>query len=208
MNIQVLNKKWHLTVVAFFFMLTSVSATPPPPPTTAGTSSAAGLCESTLSGNETATVRNEFLDSVVRDNKFHVARGWGEYESQFPGFTSLLLSLGSKGRWLDAGAGDVYAATEMLTSGKGSHYLAPDFVSDNLRELTNKQKAAMLTMAERPLSERPQITAVSFSVKRKIEPLQNLRVIQGRFFEDIPDAELGKFDVITIISEFSPMPRP
>lgn len=116
-------------------------------------------------------------EKTISTNGFTTARDLTEYQSIFKirnedylkgPFTTKLASLQNNHRWLDSGAGRAYAQKTFLKSFNHSEE-APELIA-----LSYKKPALLLPV---------------FSKKFKYQ--------EGRWLEDIPNKELGKFDLIT-----------
>jgi SAM-dependent methyltransferase len=107
-------------------------------------------------------------------NSFNTERDLQVYEALFgPSFRKKLRTFKSRQRWLDAGAGKARAMTDFS------------------RRYRRRER-------EKPL---PALVAVGVKKPEDIAPSlldqRRFRYLEGRFIEDIPDNELGHFDVIT-----------
>src|SRR4051794_23537445 len=65
---------------------------------------------------------SKVLCSIISGNHFGVKRRWHHYENTFPGFTAKLTPGGRRARWLDGGAGEGFAATDVLNPQGYFHY--------------------------------------------------------------------------------------
>jgi hypothetical protein len=133
----------------------------------------------------------------IEDNRFTKDRRWHHYHRTFPGFTDRLLRPGQPVRWFDSGAGEGYAASDVLDPQKYAQYVDSTSGSNLEINLTEAQKRVVRGMIETPEANRPLVTILSYRIERNIEASPRLRSITGRFFEDIEDSELGRFDIIT-----------
>lgn len=108
------------------------------------------------------------LRNTIAENNFTVTRTWANFEYTFgPEFKKDVYSLGAKERWLNSGAG---AAGPEMTF---------------LRESPNGEVISLAlkkpdTFIDHHFPEAPRF-----------------RYLEGSLLEDIPEAELGKFKVIT-----------
>ena len=110
------------------------------------------------------SIAYQTLWNRISNNSFGTGRRLKNYETAFPGFLNKLMSLMRPARWLDAGAGEGYAA-------------------EDSQELSKAM--------------RPHVTIVRYVIKRVIHETENLRIFKGKFFEEISETLLGKFDFIT-----------
>ena len=121
-----------------------------------------------------------------------------EYLRIFPNeLGEKIYSLGGNATILEAGSGEAIAAEQMLQSG------IEGLVEDE-RELFRQQESkwelaldhseTLKKIGNKPMKDRPKIIAVSKEMERKLDVVPyhgKLELLTGRFFEDIPAAELG-----------------
>lgn len=120
--------------------------------------------------------RVEMENKYLKENKFNTTRGLDDYKKHFgPYFEAVLENLNfAKDRWLDAGAGNALAQREVQIA----------------RYAEIKGTPLVAVGVEKP-KEAP-IVLPGFIYK------------SGRYIEDIPNSELGKFDLITdLVGAFS-----
>lgn len=132
----------------------------------------------------------ESAREVIRTRKFSGKRDLLAYLTDFPPeFAEDLFHLGPQQRLLDAGGGAFYFAEEMVSLRK------PPKGSS---ELSAALKPKLTTFLETPLTQRPPVTSISLNLERKNIPTYEgrLKLFWGRFFAEIPETELGKFDLI------------
>jgi hypothetical protein len=133
----------------------------------------------------------ETAREVIRTRKFASKRDLLAYLADFPSeFAEDLFRLGPEHKLLDAGGGAFYFAEEVVSLRK---------LATGAPELSPKVKPRLTTFLDTPLTRRPFVTAISLNLERKNIPTYEgrLRLIWGRFFSEIPETELGKFDLIT-----------
>ncbi len=133
----------------------------------------------------------ETAREVIRTRKFASKRDLVSYLSDFPSeFADDLFKLGPQAKLLDAGGGAFYFAEEVVALRK---------LPSSSKELSPKLTPRLSTFLDTPLTHRPQVTAISLNLERKNIPSYEgrLKLLWGRFFAEIPEEELGKFDLIT-----------
>jgi hypothetical protein len=133
----------------------------------------------------------ETAREVIRTRSFSGKRDLLAYLSDFPPeFAEDLFRLGPNQRLLDAGGGAFYFAEEMVSLRK---------LPEPAPELSPKVKPRLTSYLDTPLTQRPSVTSISLNLERKNIPSYEgrLRLFWGRFFAEIPETELGKFDLIT-----------
>jgi hypothetical protein len=134
--------------------------------------SAAACSHGPVLGPDEARSR-EVVEGTVRQNNFTVDRGLKEYVEYLGlDFERILGSLPPEGEWVDGGAGDAYAQKDFLGSRDGS----------------------------RVIPGRPRLTAITYEYpadQPRVLANGRFQVMAGRFFEDIPLAELPRADLIT-----------
>lgn len=117
-----------------------------------------------------------------------------------PEFLRALNALGPDGHWLDAGCGEGMAILNYL-GGR-------DIPSRYAR--TDEARAALAAMQDKPLDRRARATGVTYKfrtdtrassmaapLRPALERSGRGRWLEGRYFEDIPDLELGQADLIS-----------
>lgn len=132
----------------------------------------------------------ETAREVIRTRKFASKRDLISYLADFPPeFADDLFKLG-EGKLLDAGGGAFYFAEEVVALRK---------LPTPKPALSPKLLPRLATFLDTPLTHRPQVTAISLNLERKGIPSYEgrLKLLWGRFFAEIPESELGKFDLIT-----------
>jgi len=144
------------------------------------------------------------LTQLIERNFFETRRTFEKYVELFPDqFFEKLSSLDDSGHWLDAGSGEAFAVEDFL---KPAPLRAEPFLKEmqssiwKPREIKvdpEKIRKLAQTLSERGLSQRPKVTAVSFSMERKGPTIEGLEIKTGRFFEDIPTSEFKPVDLIT-----------
>jgi len=146
----------------------------------------------------------EKLNRLVQSNSFEVRREFANYTELFPqSFLNNISKLGADGHWVDAGSGEGFAV-EDFQSGTVLHF--ESFVKNaessfwqRRRILINKQdvEQASRELNRRAPNEKPRITAIAFQMERKPPQIPRVDFKIGRFFEDIPDSEIGQADIIS-----------
>jgi hypothetical protein len=111
------------------------------------------------------------LNRVIELNDFRTTRKLSTYEAILgERFTHDLHALkGFDHHWIDAGSGEGVAIREFADRGRGAEAAA----------------------------SRPQVTGVTYKAHHPLPEGSDARVLSGRFFEDIPSAELGRADLIS-----------
>ncbi len=133
----------------------------------------------------------ETAREVIRTRRFAAKRDLNVYLADFPAqFADDLFRLGPQDHLLDAGGGAFYFAEEVISLRK---------MPASGPALDPKVKAKFGTFLEKPITQRPQVTAISLNLERKNIPTYEgrLKLFWGRFFAEIPETELGKFELIT-----------
>ncbi len=133
----------------------------------------------------------EAAREVIRTRPFPLKRDLFSYLSEFPTeFAADLFRLSPQQRLLDGGGGAFYFAEEVVSLRK----LPPSATG-----LNAKVKSGLSQFLETPISKRPLVTGISLNLERKHIPTYEgrLSLLTGRFFAEIPEVELGKFDLIT-----------
>ncbi len=151
-----------------------------------------------------ATLSDRQLQIIIKENNYTVNRSLLQYFAHFlpsGGFSDNLLpfleSLNNGDRVLDAGAGECTMPAEWLG-------LLPFNDFGVLADETHKGHADIKKLQETILGKQadamPHFTAITYAMDQKaydtysIHP--NLEILQGRFFSDIPDDELGHYKMI------------
>lgn len=143
------------------------------------------------------------LTARVREGFFKTGRDLGDYvELLPPQFVQVLNGLGPEAHWLDAGSGEGLATLAYLEGNQsklGGYYGFTDSVLVTFSQLNKK-----------PADQRARVTGVTY--KYNVESISYLKAefvrprfvrsgrgrwLEGRYFEDIPDAEIGAADLIT-----------
>lgn len=144
------------------------------------TSSAVGLAQEGFSPS------GEAAKETIRSRSFQARRDLTTYLRELPPeFAQDLSLLGENSRLLDAGAGALYFAEQVVRSNE------VDPKAGKLLPAVEKYVGGWLAK-KKP----PKTVAVSLNLERKVPKLDKLEVIWGRFFAEISDQELGQFDLI------------
>jgi len=144
-------------------------------------------------------------------------------------FLTALEGLNKNSRWLMGGAGQVLAAdgyyrTKTIDPNRNRSMLTEEYLQYLLQRAKGIAEVDALLMTSeaiekregdleledghverwnqliaRPVSDRADVTAVSYRVSRPSIPKFDgkLQIISNRWFEEIPDQELGTYDLIT-----------
>lgn len=119
----------------------------------------------------------ESLDGIIQEAQFNTGRGLPEYlEALGPTFKQELERLGPQQRWIDAGSGECRAIQDYAL---GLYHPGGD--RSRLAKVTG------ITFAKKQPLESPELSGLG----------DRFQVLKGRFLEDIPDAQIGKADLIT-----------
>lgn len=143
------------------------------------------------------THANECVDAInelIAGNQFTTTRNLLNYVNDLgEDFYSSLAKLRGNQHWIDAGSGEGYALYHLLDPGLFTERIRTG-INKNL-EAKTKFELAMLTSSR--TDAKPRITGVSYKMTSEEKPRKNLRFLTGRYFEDIPNAELGRADLIS-----------
>ncbi|MCM2277785.1 MAG: hypothetical protein NDJ89_06885 [Oligoflexia bacterium] len=125
------------------------------------------------SGTHSSPCAEAYRD--VAENNFRVGRNLESYLGLFsPEFEQEIRRLGPQHHWVDLGAGEGLAVEDYLTH----------FIKYSAAGPDEQGKA--------------RATAISYIVTRQdFTRHEKARLLKGRFFEDIPNEEIGKFDLAT-----------
>lgn len=164
-----------------------------------------------FSADRTDCGAGDLLRKVVADQGrrgdhpegFTRTRNLLEYLGNFPPeMGARIRQLGGNGLILEAGAGEAIAA-EQLLQGRLEHLLAEE--SLQLQKLKiqplypPQSRNDLLRINEKALRDRPSVIALSKEIEREIPLAQyqgKLKILKGRFFEEVPNGELGRPDLI------------
>lgn len=146
----------------------------------------------------------EKLNRLVQSNSFEVRREFTNYAELFPqSFLNHISKLGAEGHWVDAGSGEGFAVEDFHSS---TVLHLESFLKNAESSFWQRRKIVMdkpaVEQASRELNrrapnEKPRITAIAFQMERKPPQIPRVNFKTGRFFEDIPDSEIGQADIIS-----------
>jgi hypothetical protein len=151
-----------------------------------------------------ATVQGT-VESIVASNGFTTTRELVDYFSFLPELRKDLAKLRGGDRWLDAGAGDLVALKQYLAPNvREAMKYNPNYVrframyADQIKTELEFAKDAIDEIGALSVGQRADVVAVSFKVEREYPGgKEKLKVLEGRFFENIPNGEIGKVNLIT-----------
>lgn len=143
------------------------------------------------------------LNGHVNFSAFQTGRNLGSYAELLPvEFVRALVALGLEAHWLDAGSGEGLATIDYLMGRQDN--------SDSDYGAAPETREALQRLNERPTSQRARTTGVTYKYKTDhwaaglAEPRRAVlgktgrgRWLEGRYFEDIPDTEIGPAELIT-----------
>ncbi len=149
------------------------------------------------------TAATHEAQKVIRGNSFEVNRGLEEYFDHFgPDFENLITGLGSSGHIIDSGSGETLAMAQYL--GINDRMTAEKTRSglDNAAASTT-----VIELANKPPSHKAKVTAITVEMNvdkaQQYRACEQLNLLTGRFFEDIPDAQLkGQFGQANAVVDF------
>lgn len=138
----------------------------------------------------------------VQSGVFNTGRGLGEYAEMLPPqFLDALDALGADAHWLDAGCGEGVATVQYLEG--SAHLTAP-------LGYTDEALVKVSRLNKKPRFPRARVTGITYKFnlaqfselyagprRPEFEQSGRGRWLTGRYFEDIPDAEIGQADLIT-----------
>ncbi len=127
---------------------------------------------------------------LIRTIPFEKSGTLKEYLGSFPKqFGETLLRLPNHAHVIDAGAGQAYFAEQ---------YVSLKADDDPTLLLDQELMPIFRSILEKPRYQRAFVTAIDLDVTRKPIPTYGgkLKVLTGRFFEDIPNGEIGGADLI------------
>lgn len=146
----------------------------------------------------------EKLNHQIEGNFFETRRDFERYIETFPATLVKDLShLSSEGHWLDAGSGEGFALQDyfnrkVFDPEKALRNAAPGFGRPrklNLDSVVLRESGNRLN--QKTPKERGRITGVTYKMERRDPQVEGLRILSGRFFEDIPNEEIKRADIIT-----------
>lgn len=143
------------------------------------------------------------LNGHVNHNAFQTGRPLGSYAELLPvEFVRALVALGPEDHWLDAGCGEGLATIQYLEGRKDN--------SDSDYGVGPESREPLERLNDRPVEQRARTTGVTYKFKTDswaaelaaprrpaLEKTGRGRWLEGRYFEDIPDAEIGPAELIT-----------
>lgn len=132
--------------------------------------------------------RPQAKEDRVKTNSFTVTRDLVEYSSL--GFFQDLEKLNGKSHWIDMGSGEGVAIEQYVQSEKSN-------ALERLEKGVTRDTLAKILA--RPLAERARVTGITYHMHRSGDRNyeNRLRHMTGRYFEDIPEKEIGRADLIT-----------
>lgn len=147
----------------------------------------------------------ERLSQMIGENHFETRRDFENYARFLPqSFLNSISSLRSEGHWIDAGSGEGFAVEDFFKN----YFLDParlqakaegDYWSGR-RTLLEPQEIQDVATRLNYVSaqDKPQVTAVTFAMERTPpKTASKLTFKTGRFFEEIPNSEFARADIIT-----------
>lgn len=147
----------------------------------------------------------ERLSQMIGENHFETRRDFENYARFFPqSFLDSISHLRSEGHWIDAGSGEGFAVEDFFKN----YFLDParlqakaegDHWSGRRTLLNSNEIIEAATRLNYVSSEnKPQVTAVTFAMERTPpQTSSKLTFKTGRFFEEIPNSEFARADIIT-----------
>lgn len=144
------------------------------------------------------------LNRLVERNFFETRRDFEKYAELFPSsFLAIISKLHSDGHWIDAGSGEGFALQDLFNQtviepskfikNADAAFWRPRKILIDSEQVW--ESAALLNFRE--AEDKPKITGITFKMDREPPQIPNLTFKTGRFFEDIPLAELNQADLIT-----------
>jgi hypothetical protein len=136
----------------------------------------------------------ERLFTIIAENDFRNDRNLYDYvESLPPEFSDYLYNLKPGQRVIDFGGGEGFAG-EMYPEIKFNPELAgPDF---NLNNFGLHIRAFLDKLWRKPFAEKGEAKVISYKVARQnVNTHDKFKLLKDRFFEDIPDYEIGQYDI-------------
>ena len=171
---------------------------------------AANDCNKLINGNANSHQQGTSTKNLVSDlvakysstNKtYDQERHLLNYIDFLPGFAKDLSKLGKDGVWLDNGSGESNPSIELYNPNlknwilNSHHYF--DLYFDGLN---SDSEASLLKIGEVPPGERGKTIGLTYYAKnKKLAKSHGVRMLTGRYFQDIPLDEIGK---VTLITDF------
>lgn len=107
---------------------------------------------------------------VIRQRNFYTDRGLKDYIATLPG------------------AGEAFFSEQ---------YVMRQVDMNPETRLTEDARVAFLSILAAPTGQRPRVVALDYQIKRRISvPSDRLKILKGRFFEEISDEEIGSLDFV------------
>ena len=160
-------------------------------------------------GSATETTRDcvsalEKLNHQIERNFFETRRDFHKYVETFPGTLFRDLSrLSVDGHWVDAGSGEGFALQDfynrvVFDPEKAIRNAEPSFWVPRRINLDRALlREAGNTLNKKVPQDRGRITGVTYKMEREAPKIEGLRLLSGRFFEEIPNQEISSADIIT-----------
>ena len=133
----------------------------------------------------------------IAANQFKVNRSLTDYlEDLDPQFAKRLEEATDKSHWLDLGAGEAYAIDAYFGNSE-FRSIHPEAIAHPSEQKAIKQLIEKFQM--KPYAKKAKATAITYQLNRTdVKKLpKKMQILSKRFFEDIPNEEIGAFDIAT-----------
>lgn len=141
-------------------------------------------------------------NSRVQNNTFETNRDLTSYLAFWSDvFFQNLNNLKHGQHWLDLGSGESVALTDYFLSTKEWETR----LSQDLRYRANHSRQYWAdtilknknSFVHKPAQNKAEVIGITYVLDRDLSRQKNIKVLSGRYFEDIPDHELKPFDIAT-----------
>jgi SAM-dependent methyltransferase len=135
---------------------------------------------------------------LIHAGGYGTTRTLFDYRSYLgPRFFDDLSALGPSGHWVDLGVGEARATRSYLGL---IDEVCPDISDPFLRKAVQRQYDLVRKLIDRPLHLKAQVTGIDYRTSQEFPRITlngKFRVLEGRYFHEIPLAEIGEADLIS-----------